>query len=269
MSRVNSDIHYFLEQHEQEIINCCKKAMSNREILELLKTKYDREVSLTTFKQFKAGLKLTKGDFLETLIDEIQVMKTQGATDESVRRWLAEEHEFEVSRATFSRFKKKYNLIDTEKDSRARDKEALTNRAIAQKQITDNNVHQDNIDLAIDNILQQQVTDIKTGLENLDKITKNAVGIEIDFEKLDHEIRHNANEKSLARYLLDLTELKIRYLELSVKAFDAKNKLFKDEMDRLFQNRVLELEDKKIELSQKDMMEEIEILAKQIDDNDV
>ena len=40
-------------------------------------------------------------------------------------------------------------------------------------------------------------------------------------------------------------------------------------MDRLFQNRVLELEDKKIELSQKDMMEEIEILAKQIDDNNV
>ena len=86
---------------------------------------------------------------------------------------------------------------------------------------------------------------------------------------MDHEIRHNANEKSLARYLLDLTELKIRYLELSVKAFDAKNKLFKDEMDRLFKNRVLELEDKKIEISQKDMMREIEILAKQIDDNDV
>ena len=106
-------------------------------------------------------------------------------------------------------------------------------------------------------------------MENLDKITKNAVGIEIDFEKLDQEVRYNANEKSLARYLIDLTELKIRYLELSVKAFDARNKLFKDEMDRLFQNRVLELEDKKIELSQKDMMEEIEILAKQIDDNDV
>ena len=84
MSRVNSDIHYFLEEHKQEIINCCKKAMSNREILDVLKTKYDREVSLTTFKQFKAGLKLTKGDFLETLLDEIQVMKTQGATDESV-----------------------------------------------------------------------------------------------------------------------------------------------------------------------------------------
>ena len=196
-------------------------------------------------------------------------MKTSGATDESVRRWLAEEHEFEVSRATFSRFKKKYNLIDNEKDSRARNKDSLTNRAITQKQITDNNVHQDNIDLAIDNILQQQVTDIKTGLENLDKITKNAVDIEIDFEKLDKEVRFHANEKSLVRYLLDLTELKIRYLELSVRAFDAKNKLFKDEMDRLFKNRVLELEDKKIELSQKDMMEEIEILAKQIDDNNV
>ena len=54
----------------------------------------------------------------------------------------------------------------------------------------------------------------------------------------------------------DLTELKIRYLELSVKAFEAKNRLFKDEMDRLFKNRVLELEDKKIEISQKDIMNE-------------
>ena len=90
--------------------------------------------------------------------------------------------------------------------TQGRDKEALTNRAITQKQITDNNVHLDNINLAIDNILQQQVMDIKTGLENLDKITKNAVDIEIDFEKLDREIRYNANEKRLARYLLDLTE---------------------------------------------------------------
>ncbi len=31
------------------------------------------------------------------------------------------------------------------------------------------------VDMAIDTILQQQVTDIKTGLDNLDKITKNAV----------------------------------------------------------------------------------------------
>ena len=186
-----------------------------------------------------------------------------------MRRWLAEEHEFEVSRATFSRFKKKYNLVDRDKDPRARNKEALTNRAIAQKQITDNSVYEDNIDMAIDTILQQQVTDIKTGLENLDKITKNAVGIEIDFEKLEREVRHNSNEKSLPRYLLDLEELKIRYLELSVKAFEAKNKLFKDEMDRLFKNRVLELEDKRIEMSQKDIMNEIEVLAKQIDDNNV
>ena len=34
-------------------------------------------------------------------------MKTSGATDASIRRWLDEEHKFEVSRATFSRFKKK------------------------------------------------------------------------------------------------------------------------------------------------------------------
>ena len=33
MSLVNSDIHYFLEQHEEEIINCCRKSMSNKEIL--------------------------------------------------------------------------------------------------------------------------------------------------------------------------------------------------------------------------------------------
>ena len=109
MSRVNSDVHYFLDRHEQEIINCCKKAMSNKEIINFLKTKYDREVSLTTFKEFKSGLKLTKGDFLETLLDEIQVMKTQGATDESVRRWLDEEHNFEVSRATFQDSKR--NII--------------------------------------------------------------------------------------------------------------------------------------------------------------
>ena len=269
MGRGNSDIIYFLEQHEQEIINCCRKGMSNNEVRQLLKTKYDREVADSTYRKFKAKLNLTKNDFLETMLDEIIAMKTSGATDASVRRWLAEEHEFEVSRATFSRFKKKYNLVDRDKDPRARNKEALTNRAIAQKQITDNSVYEDNIDMAIDTILQQQVTDIKTGLENLDKITKNAVGIEIDFEKLEREVRHNSNEKSLPRYLLDLEELKIRYLELSVKAFEAKNKLFKDEMDRLFKNRVLELEDKRIEMSQKDIMNEIEVLAKQIDDNNV
>ena len=54
---------------------------------------------------------------------------------------MAEEHELEVSRATFSRFKKKYNLADKDKDPRSRDKEALTNRAISQRQITDNNIH--------------------------------------------------------------------------------------------------------------------------------
>ena len=255
MGRGNSDIIYFLEQHEQEIINCCRKAMSNNEVRELLKTKYGREVADNTYRKFKANLNITKGDFLETLLDEIQVMKTQGATDASVRRWLDEEHDLEVSRATFSRFKKKYQLTDKDKDPRERNAEALTNRAITQKQITDNNIRQDNIDLASDTILQQQVTDIKTGLDNLDKITKNAVGLEIDFEKLDQEV--------------NLTELKIRYLELSVRAFEAKNKLFKDEMDRLFKNRMLELEDKKIEISQKDIMEEIEILAKQIDDSNV
>jgi len=260
---------YFLEQHKQEIINNCKKGMSNNEVREILKTKYGRDVADNTYRKFKATLKLNKNDFLETLLDEIITMKTAGATDENVRRWLADEHLFEVSRASFSRFKKKYQLRDKDKDPRAQDKETLTNRAISQGQLLDNNIHTDNIDTAIDVILQQQVTDIKTGLDNLDKITKNAVNIEIDFAKLDQEIRFNANEKSLARYLLDLAELKIRYLELSVKAFDAKNKLFKDEMDRLFKNRVLELEDKKIEISQKDLMNEIEVLAKQIDDNNV
>ncbi len=269
MGRSNSDVIFFLEQHEQEIINCCKKGMSNNQIRELLKTKYNQDIADNTFRKFKAKLKLTKVDFLETLIDEIKLMKTSGATDENVRRWLADKHEFKVSKATFSRFKKKYNLRDKDKDSREDNKKALTNRAISQQQLTDNNISEDNIDLAIDTILQQQVTDIKTGLSNLDKITKSAVNIEIDFAKLDQEIRHHANEKSLARYLLDLAELKIRYLELSVKAFDAKNKLFKDEMDRLFKNRVLELEDKKIEISQKDIMNEIEVLAKQIDDNNV
>ena len=265
----NSDSKFFLEEHEQEIINCCRKGMSNKEVRDLLKTKYGRDIADTTYRKFKSTLTLNKGDFLETLLYEIVAMKKTGATDKNIRSWLAEEHDFEVSRATFSRFKKKYHLKELEKEPRNSNKDALTKRAITQKQITDNNIHTDNIDTAIDTILQQQVTDIKTGLDNLDQITKNAVSIEIDFAKLDQEIRHNANEKSIARYLLDLAELKIRYLELSVKAFDAKNKLFKDEMDRLFKNRVLELEDKKLEISQKDIMNEIEVLAKQIDDANV
>ena len=49
MGRGNSDIIYFLEQHEQEIINWCRKGMSNNEVRELLKTKYGHEVSLSTF----------------------------------------------------------------------------------------------------------------------------------------------------------------------------------------------------------------------------
>ena len=46
MGRGNSDAIYFLEQHEQEIINCCRKGMSNNEVRQLLKTKYDREVGM-------------------------------------------------------------------------------------------------------------------------------------------------------------------------------------------------------------------------------
>ena len=45
MGQGNSDIIYFLEQHEQEIINCCKKGMSNKEVRELLKSKYDCDVA--------------------------------------------------------------------------------------------------------------------------------------------------------------------------------------------------------------------------------
>ena len=172
MGRGNSDIIYFLEQHEQEIINCCKKGMSNNEVIELLKTKYDCDVADITYRKFKAGLNLTKSDFLETLLDEILVMKTSGATDANVRRWLEEEHEIEVSRSTFSRFKNKYHITDKEKDLRARDKDSLTNRAITQGQIIDNEVHTDNIDLAIDTILQQQVTDIKTVLTILTGLPK-------------------------------------------------------------------------------------------------
>ena len=267
MGRKNSDVKYFLEQHEQEIINCCRKGMSNNEVREYLKTKYGRDVADNTYRKFKAKLKIKKTDFLETLLDEITVMKESGATDANVRRWLAEEHEVEISRSTFSRFKKQYNLQDQERTPP--DKKALTNRAISQKQIMDNDIHHDNIDIAIDTILQQQVTDIQTGLDNLDRITRNAINIEIDFKKLEREIRNNSTDKNIVRHLLDFTELQIRYLELSVKTFEAKNKLFKDEMDRLFKNRILELEDKKIEISQKDLMNEIDILAKQIDDNNV
>ena len=52
--------------------------MSNNEVRELLKTKYDRNVADTTYRKFKASLKLNKNDFLETLLDEIITMKTSG-----------------------------------------------------------------------------------------------------------------------------------------------------------------------------------------------
>lgn len=155
MGRGNSDVIYFLESHEQEIINCCRKGMSNKEVRELLKTKYGEDVADNTYRKFKSELKLSKKDFLETLIDEIIVMKNIGATDESVRRWLDDEHNLEVSRAIFSRFKKKYHINDKDKDLRERNRDKLVDRAITQGQITDNDVHLDNIDLAIDTILQQ------------------------------------------------------------------------------------------------------------------
>lgn len=63
-------------------------------------------------------------------------------------------------------------------------------------------------------------------------------------------------KKSPGRYLIDITELKIRYLELFIKVFEAKNRLFK--------NRAIEPEDKKIEILQNDIINEIEILTKQI-----
>ena len=37
--------------------------MSNNEVRELLKTKYDRNVADTTYRKFKASLKLNKNDF--------------------------------------------------------------------------------------------------------------------------------------------------------------------------------------------------------------
>ena len=74
MGRKNSDVIFFLETHEQEIINCCKKGMSNNEVRELLKTRYGKDVPNNTYRKFKAKLKLTKNDFLETLIDEIIAM---------------------------------------------------------------------------------------------------------------------------------------------------------------------------------------------------
>ena len=97
MGRKNSDIIFFLEQHEQEIVNCCKKGMSNKEVRKLLNTKYGRDVPDNTYRKFKAKLKLTKSDFLETLLDEIITMKTSGATDENIRRWLADEHELRTN----------------------------------------------------------------------------------------------------------------------------------------------------------------------------
>lgn len=91
----------------------------------------------------------------------------------------------------------------------------------------------------------------------------------MDFEKLEQVSNILCRREKHFKISTWFIWLKIRYLELSVRVFEAKNRSFKDEMDWLFKNRVLELEDKKIEISQKDIMNEIEILAKQIDDKNV
>ena len=64
--------------------------MSNHEVRQLLKNKYNQDVADITYRKFKAKLNLSKRDFLETLIDEIIAMKTSGATDEGIRRWFDE-----------------------------------------------------------------------------------------------------------------------------------------------------------------------------------
>lgn len=51
--------------------------MSNNEVRELLKIKYERDVADSTYRKFKAKLNLTKNDFLETMLDEIIAMNSR------------------------------------------------------------------------------------------------------------------------------------------------------------------------------------------------
>ena len=58
-------------------------------------------------------------------------------------------------------------------------------------------------------------------------------------------------------------------MEIGIKAFEAKNRLFADEMQRMLDKHALEIEEQKVENNKVDLMNEIEILAKQFDEKSV
>ena len=68
MGQGNSDIIYFLEQHEQEIINCCRKGMSNNEVRELLKTKLEAGFLNQEIVRLLSNLRRTKSILIFLII---------------------------------------------------------------------------------------------------------------------------------------------------------------------------------------------------------
>ena len=90
----------------------------------------------------------------------------------------------------------------------------------------------------------------------------------LDFKELEEEVRFS-DSKSKYRYLIDIANLKIKYMEIGLKAFEAKNRLFADEMQRMLDKHALEIEEQKVENNKVDLMNEIEILAKQFDEKSV
>ena len=53
MNQRNSENIYFLEQHEQEITNCCKKRMINNEVRNYLKQNMIKMLQIITYRKFK------------------------------------------------------------------------------------------------------------------------------------------------------------------------------------------------------------------------
>lgn len=246
-----------LDPYKNKLRHLFEEGKSYNEIIAILK-KDDVEVSKSTLARYKKkhfpDLYQSKRSMpLKAEIckysDEIANLIIAGVSDSQIARIISEDYGFKISRKAIASFRKdKVNL--EEKIS----KEVLGD-VESQSQI-------------IDEIVNNQLVEIKTGLHYVDNIIHMASNLQVDFKELEEEVRFS-DSKSKYRYLIDIANLKIKYMEIGLKAFEAKNRLFADEMQRMLDKHALEIEEQKVENNKVDLMDEIEILAKQFDEKSV
>lgn len=246
-----------LDPYKKQLRNLFEKNKSYNEILAILKNE-GVDVSKSTLARFKKKhfpdlYESKKSMPLKAEIcpyaKEITDLIIAGVSDSKIAKIISEDYDYNISRKAIANFRKdRVNL-----------EEKISNEVFA------NVESQSQI---IDEIVNNQLVEIKTGLHYVDNIIHMASNLQVDFKELEEEVRFS-DSKSKYRYLIDIANLKIKYMEIGLKAFEAKNRLFADEMQRMLDKHALEIEEQKVENNKVDLMNEIEILAKQFDEKSV